>query len=238
MEHERDDCTNCDWCFWHSDREIWKLAAEWRPSKRQHYWRWPEYWEESGRLEETCCHTNSSEKPSANVDEKNSQRVYDNNEIQTDNLIPVRWADHVIVTTHGRPKNYMSKGRFRVRQNEAERQRSFTEKPRRRLCVRTFQPYSNHTYSTHTYISGNKKEKKRSRLYSYTSALLFFFAVYKRSTRLRLEIIVPKLCGNLKNNQKHLTRPFMYNKLESRKHIGINSVCYSFRLLPAFSHYP
>ena len=46
-------------------------ALEWGPSKRQHYWKRPEYCEESWRLEETCCHSNSSEKPSANADVKN-----------------------------------------------------------------------------------------------------------------------------------------------------------------------
>ena len=52
--------------------KIWKLAAEWRLSKQQHYWRRPEYWEESLILEETCCHSISSERPSANADVKNS----------------------------------------------------------------------------------------------------------------------------------------------------------------------
>ena len=33
-----------------------------------------EYWEESWRLEETCCHSNFNEKPSANAGVKNSQR--------------------------------------------------------------------------------------------------------------------------------------------------------------------
>ena len=42
------------------------------PSKRQRYWERPEYWEESRRLEETCCHSDSSEKPSANADVKSS----------------------------------------------------------------------------------------------------------------------------------------------------------------------
>ena len=36
---------------------IWKLAAEWRPSKQQQYWKRPGYWEECWRLEETCCHS-------------------------------------------------------------------------------------------------------------------------------------------------------------------------------------
>ena len=35
-------------------------------------WDRPEYWEESCRLEETCCHSSSSERPSANADLKNS----------------------------------------------------------------------------------------------------------------------------------------------------------------------
>ena len=34
----------------------------------------PEYWEESRRLEETCCYSVSSEKQSANAGVKNSQR--------------------------------------------------------------------------------------------------------------------------------------------------------------------
>ena len=51
-----------------------KLAAERRPSKQQHYWKWPEYWEESWRLEETCCHSDFREKPSAIVDVKSSNK--------------------------------------------------------------------------------------------------------------------------------------------------------------------
>ena len=39
----------------------------------------PEYWEESWRLEETCCHSNSSEKSSANTGVKTSQRRNNNN---------------------------------------------------------------------------------------------------------------------------------------------------------------
>ena len=39
----------------------------------------PKYWEESWRLEETCCHSNSSEKPSAGADVKNSKGVNNNN---------------------------------------------------------------------------------------------------------------------------------------------------------------
>ena len=38
----------------------------------QHYWERPEYREESWRLEETCSHSDSREKPSANADVKSS----------------------------------------------------------------------------------------------------------------------------------------------------------------------
>ena len=54
--------------------ETWKLEDEWRPSKLQHYKDRPEYWEKSRKLEETWCHSNSSEKPSANAGVKNSQK--------------------------------------------------------------------------------------------------------------------------------------------------------------------
>ena len=37
-----------------------------------HYWEGPEYGEESWRLDESCCRSNSSERPSANADMKNS----------------------------------------------------------------------------------------------------------------------------------------------------------------------
>ena len=87
MEHEDDNYTNCDWCFGHSNLRIakgiggtWKLVDEWRPSKQQHNWERPEYWEESWRIEETCCQSNSCERPSANEDVKNSNWVDNNND--------------------------------------------------------------------------------------------------------------------------------------------------------------
>ena len=36
------------------------------------FWKPPEYWEESWRRVETCCHSNSSERPLAYADVKNS----------------------------------------------------------------------------------------------------------------------------------------------------------------------
>ena len=52
-----------------------EIMGQWRLSKLLHYWDRPEYWEESWRLEETCCHSNSSERPSADADVKNFQGV-------------------------------------------------------------------------------------------------------------------------------------------------------------------
>ena len=64
--------------YWR-DWWTWRLKDERRPSKLQHYWKRSEYWEESWRLEETCCHSNFSERPSADADTKNSQGVNNNN---------------------------------------------------------------------------------------------------------------------------------------------------------------
>ena len=54
----------------------WKVGDNWRLSKQRHCSERPEYWEESWRLKETCCHSNSSKRPS---DMKNSQIVNNNN---------------------------------------------------------------------------------------------------------------------------------------------------------------
>ena len=61
------------------------LKDEWRPSKLLHYGEQPENWEESWRLEETCCHSNSSERPSADTDMK---LIYDDQLPGGDILIP------------------------------------------------------------------------------------------------------------------------------------------------------
>ena len=81
MRLESDGDTNCNWRAryshqnWFRDWRTWKWEEEWRPSKLQHYWDRLEYWEESWRLEESCCHSNSSGKPSANAGLKNSQEL-------------------------------------------------------------------------------------------------------------------------------------------------------------------
>ena len=87
MEHEGDDYINWNWCFWFSHQRLlkgledWRLEDEWRPSKHQHYWERPEFWEESWRLEETCCHSNFIERPSANTFVQNSQGLNNNNKL-------------------------------------------------------------------------------------------------------------------------------------------------------------
>ena len=49
------------------------------------YWERPEYWEKSWRLEETCNHSNYSERSSANVSMKNSKKRNNNNNNNNDN---------------------------------------------------------------------------------------------------------------------------------------------------------
>ena len=56
-------------------------------SNNNNNWEWPEYWEESGRLEETWGHLNSSERSSANADVKNSLIVNNNNEYENTKTI-------------------------------------------------------------------------------------------------------------------------------------------------------
>ena len=50
-------------------KELLKDLAFLEDGVRVHYWERPEYWEESWRLKETSCHSNSSER-SSKTDEK------------------------------------------------------------------------------------------------------------------------------------------------------------------------
>ena len=61
-----------------------EVLDELRSSKQLYYWEWPEYREKSWRLEETCCHSISSEKSSANavVKKKNLSNEQNNNRIK------------------------------------------------------------------------------------------------------------------------------------------------------------
>ena len=51
------------------------MEDELKPSKLQHYWDQQEYWENSLRPKETCCHSDSSERLSANVGVKTLQEI-------------------------------------------------------------------------------------------------------------------------------------------------------------------
>ena len=61
--------------------------------KLLHYWEWSEYWEKSWWLEETCCHSNFSERPSANDDMKNSQGLQWKSSTKTD-VKNSQWASN------------------------------------------------------------------------------------------------------------------------------------------------
>ena len=78
---------------------VWK-TLKW--VKWQHCWERPKSWDESWRLEETCCHSNSSEKPSANIDVKSSKGVNNNNNnIQTSTLLRMARLLRRVVETWG-----------------------------------------------------------------------------------------------------------------------------------------
>ena len=68
VEHEGDDYTNNNWCSWYSHQKIDRGTGGLRNKRMSgdH----PNYCiieigQESWRLEETCCHSKSNEKPSA-----------------------------------------------------------------------------------------------------------------------------------------------------------------------------
>ena len=45
---------------WKKEWESWRYVEGLKPSKPQHYWDRQEYWEESWRNRETCCHLDTS----------------------------------------------------------------------------------------------------------------------------------------------------------------------------------
>ena len=81
MEYEGDSDTNNSWGIRNSSQELRKEihSLEKRFKSRiyrpQHCWNQLEYWEESWKPEETCCHSDSSEGSPANDAMKNSQGV-------------------------------------------------------------------------------------------------------------------------------------------------------------------
>ena len=73
--HEGDDVTNSSRWAWKEDKKNWKSEEELRPFRWQYSWDWSEYWEEFWRSEETCCHSDSSERLSVKTGVKNKQAV-------------------------------------------------------------------------------------------------------------------------------------------------------------------
>ena len=72
MEYKGYCDTSCNWCAWNGPQKkrSWKshkLEDEWSPSKLQHCWDQPKYWEESWRFEKIYCCSDSSKKPSVNI---------------------------------------------------------------------------------------------------------------------------------------------------------------------------
>ena len=70
MEHEDDGDTNCNWCTLKHRQRIGKGTERFENKRTSgdylDYSKW--------RLKETCCHSDSSEKPSAKTPVKNSQK--------------------------------------------------------------------------------------------------------------------------------------------------------------------
>ena len=61
------------------------------------FWERPEYLEESWRFEETCYHWNSSEKPSAKTNVKNSQGVNNNNYNYNNHFICLEYIPSLVI---------------------------------------------------------------------------------------------------------------------------------------------
>ena len=72
MEHAGDNYTNFNWCVGTVTKRLLKGLEDLEVGGKKllYYWERPEYWEESWKFEETCCHSNFSERPSANAEVK------------------------------------------------------------------------------------------------------------------------------------------------------------------------
>ena len=74
MEHEGDNYTNCGLCFWYCHQRVINGTGGlvgWRTSKGHPNYNIIENGQKKPwKLEETCCHSNSTEKPSAKTDVK------------------------------------------------------------------------------------------------------------------------------------------------------------------------
>ena len=79
VEDEVHSNSNHSWITWHISREPEKETGRTGNERKNcdspDYWDLLEYWEESWRLEETCCHLDFNKKPSVKIDVKNLHKV-------------------------------------------------------------------------------------------------------------------------------------------------------------------
>ena len=78
IEHKGDGDTNCSWCTRNCPQGLEERTGgkenQWKnyDYRLQHCWDRLNNWEESWRPEETCCHSDSSQRPPTNAGVKNS----------------------------------------------------------------------------------------------------------------------------------------------------------------------
>ena len=125
-------------------------------TKLHHNWDQPEYWEESWRLEETGCHSNSRRKPSANADEKENLLIIKTRHDWVGKMI--HWelckkikSDHT--------NNWYVQIRESIQENETHR------------LYLDFEIQTDHLISAGRPVINNKKKRKKKR--KGTVTLLF-----------------------------------------------------------------
>ena len=85
----------------------------------------------------------------------------------------------------GRLENCINQGKFWLRPNEIEEQKSFTEKSDRRPCMCAFQPAPTFSYSTLTDISGNKKWKEADYIFMHQRCCFFLYTTQPTYEKVR-----------------------------------------------------
>ena len=75
VEHEGEGNNNCSWCAWNGPQKLGNQREDGDHPDYSMGWEEPKYWEGSWKHEETCCHSNPSERSPANADVKRSQII-------------------------------------------------------------------------------------------------------------------------------------------------------------------
>ena len=101
---------------------------------------------------------------------------------------------------HVCPENYVNQERFWPKQNEAERQRGFIEKPFSHPCVSVFQSFPTLSYSTHMYISGNEEnQEKKQIIFLFISDVILLPSIRQKYFRSTYSIVNPFKSSYYKN---------------------------------------